>query len=48
MASVYTGSIILTFTLLGVLVSVIFGAVGMQVISSSAAFNLFLFALLHR
>lgn len=46
MAFIYAGSIIGTFTLLGVLVSVIFGAVGMQTLSSSAAFNIFLTVLL--
>ncbi len=46
MASIYAGSIIGTFTLVGVLVSVIFGAVGMQTLSSSVAFNIFLTALL--
>jgi len=46
MASVYVIAIIATFTLLGVAVSAIFGAVGMQVLSSSAGFNIFLALLL--
>ncbi len=46
MAGVYAISIIGTFTLLGMVVSVVFGAVGMQAISSSPWFNLFLMALL--
>ncbi|MDD5308755.1 MAG: cytochrome c biogenesis protein CcdA [Deltaproteobacteria bacterium] len=46
MAAIYAISIIVTFTLVGVLVSAIFGAVGMQVLSSSPWFNLFLTALL--
>ena len=46
MAGVYAVSIIGTFTLLGIVVSAIFGAVGMQAISSSAWFNIFLTALL--
>lgn len=46
MAGVYSFTIISTFTVLGVLVSLLFGAVGMQAISSSIAFNLFLALLL--
>jgi thiol:disulfide interchange protein DsbD len=46
MAFIYAGSIIATFTLAGVLVSAIFGAVGMQSLSSSTGFNFFLTALL--
>lgn len=46
MASVYVIAIIATFTLLGVAVSAIFGAVGMQALSSSAGFNIFLALLL--
>jgi len=46
MASVYAISIIATFTLLGVVVSLVFGAVGMQAISASPYFNLFLAGLL--
>ncbi len=46
MALVYALSIIATFTLAGVLVSAIFGAVGMQSLSASVGFNLFLTALL--
>jgi len=46
MASVYVIAIIATFTLLGVAVSAIFGAVGMQALSSSAGFNVFLALLL--
>ncbi len=46
MASMYAGSIIVTFTLIGVAVSAIFGAVGMQALSSSPFFNLFLTILL--
>lgn len=46
MALVYALSIIGTFTLVGVAVSAIFGAVGMQVLSASPWFNLFLTALL--
>lgn len=46
MASVYALSIIATFTLLGIVVSLIFGAVGMQAISSSPVFNLLLAVLL--
>jgi thiol:disulfide interchange protein len=46
MAAIYAVSIIVTFTLIGVLVSAVFGAVGMQVLSSSPWFNLFLTALL--
>ena len=46
MATIYAGSIVTTFTLVGVLVSVIFGAVGMQTLSASAAFNIFLTLLL--
>jgi thiol:disulfide interchange protein DsbD len=41
MASMYAGSIIVTFTFIGVVVSLIFGAVGMQVLSSSPFFNIF-------
>ncbi len=46
MASIYAVSIIATFTLAGVLISAIFGAVGMQTLSASAGFNLFLTVLL--
>ncbi|MEE9383935.1 MAG: thioredoxin family protein [Nannocystaceae bacterium] len=46
MASIYAGSIVATFTLLGVIISLIFGAVGMQALSSSVTFNVFLFLLL--
>ena len=46
MASVYAASIVTTFTLMGVLVSAIFGAVGMQTLSASAGFNIFLTLLL--
>lgn len=46
MASVYAGSIIATFTFIGIAVSAIFGAVGMQALSASPWFNLFLAALL--
>lgn len=46
MASVYAGSIIATFTFIGIAVSAIFGAVGMQALSSSPLFNLFLAVLL--
>ncbi|MGI6395010.1 MAG: cytochrome c biogenesis protein CcdA [bacterium] len=46
MASVYAGSIIATFTFIGIAVSAIFGAVGMQALSSSPWFNLFLAVLL--
>ncbi len=46
MAAIYAGAIILTFTFIGVAVSVIFGAASMQSLSASALFNLFLTALL--
>jgi thiol:disulfide interchange protein len=46
MAAVYAGSIVLTFTLIGVVVSAIFGAVTMQSLSASPLFNLFLTLLL--
>lgn len=46
MASIYALSIIATFTLIGLLVSAVFGAVGMQTLSASPWFNLFLTALL--
>ncbi|MFO8072134.1 MAG: cytochrome c biogenesis protein CcdA [Polyangia bacterium] len=46
MATIYALSIIVTFTLVGVLVSALFGAVGMQKLSASALFNLFMTALL--
>lgn len=46
MASIYAASIVTTFTLMGVLISAIFGAVGMQVLSASAGFNIFLTLLL--
>ncbi|TPV95804.1 MAG: redoxin domain-containing protein [Myxococcales bacterium FL481] len=46
MASIYAGSIVGTFTLLGIVISLIFGAVGMQALSASAGFNIFLFLLL--
>jgi thiol:disulfide interchange protein len=46
MATIYAVSIIVTFTLVGVLVSALFGAVGMQKLSASALFNLFMTALL--
>ena len=46
MALIYAISIIGTFTLVGVAVSAIFGAVGMQTLSSSPWFNIFLTALL--
>ncbi|HNW82822.1 MAG TPA: cytochrome c biogenesis protein CcdA [bacterium] len=46
MATVYAVSIIATFTFIGIAVSAIFGAVGMQALSASPWFNLFLAALL--
>ncbi len=46
MASIYAISIIGTFVLVGVLVSLIFGAVGMGAISSSIFFNAFIAILL--
>ncbi|MCP4602923.1 MAG: redoxin domain-containing protein [Proteobacteria bacterium] len=46
MATIYAGSIISCFTLIGIAVSVIFGAVGMQALSASVAFNIFLALLL--
>jgi len=46
MAAIYAASIVGTFTLLGVVISLLFGAVGMQALSSSAGFNIFLFLLL--
>ncbi|MCP4197036.1 MAG: hypothetical protein GY762_07780, partial [Proteobacteria bacterium] len=46
MAAIYAVSIIITFTLIGMFVSAVFGAVGMQTLSSSPGFNLFLTALL--
>ncbi len=46
MGGIYAGSIVLTFTLIGVIVSLIFGAVGMQTLSASAGFNIFLTLLL--
>jgi thiol:disulfide interchange protein DsbD len=46
MATIYAVSIIGTFTLLGVAISVIFGALGMQTLSSSPGFNIFLATLL--
>lgn len=46
MASLYSGSIVVTFTLVGVLISAIFGAVSMQVLSASPWFNIFLTLLL--
>jgi thiol:disulfide interchange protein DsbD len=46
MASIYAGSIVVTFTLTGVLVSAIFGAAGMQTLSASPLFNIFLTLLL--
>jgi thiol:disulfide interchange protein DsbD len=46
MAGLYMGSIVTTFTILGVVVSLVFGAVGMQAISSSVEFNAFIGLLL--
>jgi thiol:disulfide interchange protein DsbD len=46
MAAIYALSIIATFTLLGVLFSAIFGAMGTQVLASSPGFNLVLAVLL--
>jgi len=46
MASIYAGSIILVFTLVGIIISAIFGAAGMQQISTHPIFNTFLFLLL--
>jgi len=46
MGAIYAIAIILTFTLIGIIVSAIFGAVGMQTLSASWWFNLFLTALL--
>jgi thiol:disulfide interchange protein DsbD len=46
MALIYAVSIMITFTLVGVIVSAVFGAVGMQWLSSSGGFNLFMTALL--
>ena len=46
MAGLYMGSIVTTFTVLGVVVSLVFGAVGMQAISASVAFNAFIGLLL--
>lgn len=46
MGSIYAVSIVGTFTVLGMLVSLIFGAVGMQNLSTSPIFNLFMAALL--
>jgi thiol:disulfide interchange protein len=46
MATIYATSIIATFTLIGVIVSLIFGAVGMQTLSASPLFNIFLTVLL--
>ncbi len=46
MATIYALSIIATFTLIGLVVSAVFGAVGMQTLSASPWFNLFLTTLL--
>jgi len=46
MAFLYALSIVFTFTLVGVAVSALFGAVGMQALSASPWFNLFLTGLL--
>lgn len=46
MAAVYAASIVATFTLLGVLFSVLFGAMSTQVLASSPWFNLILAVLL--
>jgi thiol:disulfide interchange protein len=46
MAAIYAVSIIFCFTIIGVAVSVLFGAVGMQSLSSSLGFNIFLFLIL--
>ncbi len=46
MAGLYMASIVTTFTVLGVVVSLVFGAVGMQAISSSVVFNAFIGLLL--
>jgi thiol:disulfide interchange protein DsbD len=46
MALIYALSIMVTFTLVGVIVSAVFGAVGMQWLSASGGFNLFMTALL--
>ncbi|MEO8214778.1 MAG: cytochrome c biogenesis protein CcdA, partial [Myxococcales bacterium] len=46
MAAIYAASIIFCFTIIGVAVSVLFGAVGMQSLSSSPGFNIFLFLVL--
>ena len=46
MAGLYMASIVTTFTVLGVVVSLVFGAVGMQAISASVLFNAFIGLLL--
>jgi thiol:disulfide interchange protein DsbD len=46
MAGVYAASIVVTFTLLGVLFSALFGAMGTQMLAASPWFNLLLAALL--
>jgi thiol:disulfide interchange protein DsbD len=46
MGAIYAIAIIITFTLIGIAVSAIFGAVGMQILSASWWFNLFLTVLL--
>jgi thiol:disulfide interchange protein len=46
MGGIYAVSIMLVFTLVGIVISAIWGAAGMQKISTHPAFNVFLFALL--
>jgi thiol:disulfide interchange protein DsbD len=46
MALIYALSIMITFTLVGVIVSAVFGAVGMQWLAASGGFNIFMTALL--
>jgi len=46
MAAIYAGSIVVSLTLVGVVISAVFGAASMQILSTHWAFNLFIVLLL--